>query len=63
MDDITSMLFGGRYCILLMALFSLYTGAIYNEFFSIPMTLAGQSHFKWVQKDMRHKAASKAENI
>ena len=47
LDDITSMLFGGRYCILLMALFSLYTGAIYNEFFSIPMTMfAGPTHFK-----------------
>uniref|UniRef100_A0A7R9Z4K4 V-type proton ATPase subunit a n=1 Tax=Chlamydomonas euryale TaxID=1486919 RepID=A0A7R9Z4K4_9CHLO len=46
LDDITSMLFGGRYCILLMALYSIYTGALYNEFFSIPMTLAGYSHFK-----------------
>lgn len=46
LDDITSMLFGGRYCILLMALFSIYTGALYNEFFSIPMTmLAGPSSF------------------
>ncbi|KAG1677026.1 hypothetical protein FOA52_001195 [Chlamydomonas sp. UWO 241] len=46
LDDITSMLFGGRYCILLMSLYSIYTGALYNEFFSIPMTLAGYSHFK-----------------
>ncbi len=40
------MLFAGRYCILLMAIYSIYVGAIYNEFFSIPMTLAGYSHFK-----------------
>ncbi len=47
LDDITSMLFGGRYCILLMALMSIYTGAIYNEFFSMPMTIfGGPSHFK-----------------
>lgn len=40
------MLYAGRYCILLMAIFSIYTGALYNEFFSIPMTLAGPSKFK-----------------
>lgn len=40
------MLFGGRYCILLMSIYSIYVGALYNEFFSIPMTMAGRSHFK-----------------
>lgn len=46
LDDMSSMAFGGRYCILLMALFSIYAGALYNEFFSVPMALAGDSHFK-----------------
>lgn len=41
LDEIFGMCFGGRYCIVLMAVFSIFTGLIYNEFFSIPMTMFG----------------------
>ncbi|KAL5563090.1 hypothetical protein UlMin_032837 [Ulmus minor] len=45
LDDITEMTFGGRYVILMMSIFSIYTGLIYNEFFSIPFELFGRSAY------------------
>lgn len=39
------MTFGGRYVIFMMSLFSIYTGLIYNEFFSVPFELFGQSAY------------------
>ncbi|KAK7849792.1 v-type proton atpase subunit a3 [Quercus suber] len=45
LGDIMEMMFGGRYCILLMALFSIYTGLIYNEFFSVPFELFAPSAY------------------
>lgn len=45
LGDITEMTFGGRYVILMMSLFSIYTGLIYNEFFSVPFELFGQSAY------------------
>ncbi|KAG9142507.1 hypothetical protein Leryth_017013 [Lithospermum erythrorhizon] len=45
LDDITEMIFGGRYVIILMSIFSIYTGLIYNEFFSVPFELFGPSAY------------------
>ncbi|KAL0365563.1 UNVERIFIED_CONTAM: V-type proton ATPase subunit a3 [Sesamum angustifolium] len=45
LGDIMEMTFGGRYVILLMALFSIYTGLIYNEFFSVPFELFAPSAY------------------
>jgi len=44
-NEIFNMVYAGRYCILLMSMFSIYTGILYNEVFSMPMTLFGESHF------------------
>ncbi|PNT67220.1 hypothetical protein BRADI_3g22870v3 [Brachypodium distachyon] len=45
LDDIVEIMFGGRYVILMMSLFSIYTGLIYNEFFSVPFELFGKSAY------------------
>ncbi|AQL08022.1 V-type proton ATPase subunit a3 [Zea mays] len=45
LGDIMEMMFGGRYVIMMMAVFSIYTGLIYNEFFSVPFGLFGKSAY------------------
>ncbi|BFU22881.1 vacuolar proton ATPase subunit, putative [Entamoeba histolytica HM-1:IMSS-B] len=42
-NEIFDMLFGARWMILLMGLFSIYCGALYNEFFGIAIDLFGTS--------------------
>lgn len=45
LGDIMEMTFGGRYVIMSMAMFSIYTGLIYNEFFSVPFEIFGPSAY------------------
>ncbi|CAF2067105.1 BnaC01g00150D [Brassica napus] len=58
LGDIMEMAFGGRYVIMMMSLFSIYTGLIYNEFFSIPYPLFAPSAY-----DCRDASCSEATTI
>lgn len=41
LDEFMQTCYDRRYMLLLMGLFSIFTGFIYNEFFAVPINLAG----------------------
>eukprot|EP01127_Copromyxa_protea_P024071 TRINITY_DN9314_c0_g1_i1.p1 TRINITY_DN9314_c0_g1~~TRINITY_DN9314_c0_g1_i1.p1 ORF type:complete len:878 (-),score=144.34 TRINITY_DN9314_c0_g1_i1:15-2459(-) len=45
MNEMLEMVYSGRYMVLLMSLFSIYIGALYNEAFSIPMNFGSNWMF------------------
>lgn len=45
-DEIFNTFYGGRYVILLMGLFAIYTGIIYNDFYSKSLNLFGAAAWK-----------------
>lgn len=61
MGEIMRTAFDGRYIILLMGIFSIYTGVIYNEFFAVPIDVFG-SRWKYTSESAMACGIDNCEN-
>ncbi len=61
LGDLLQTMYDGRYLILLMGVFSIFTGLIYNECFGVPLNLFG-STWKWSKGSAVACGADNCEN-
>eukprot|EP00640_Fibrocapsa_japonica_P000006 CAMPEP_0113936702 /NCGR_PEP_ID=MMETSP1339-20121228/3528_1 /TAXON_ID=94617 /ORGANISM="Fibrocapsa japonica" /LENGTH=874 /DNA_ID=CAMNT_0000939237 /DNA_START=74 /DNA_END=2698 /DNA_ORIENTATION=+ /assembly_acc=CAM_ASM_000762 len=54
MGEMSDGIYGGRYMIFLMGLFSVYCGLMYSDYFSIGVDLFGSTYTKWDEEGEAH---------
>ena len=55
MGEVLSMIFSGRYALLMMSLFAIYAGAIYNDVFSLPTRFFASG---WTHETIPHSTSA-----